>query len=144
MATSKSTGKRAEKAKRAVAPAPSDDSIGERPGTRIRALLARTRPLTGNEVPDVYWEGRSLVESLALSYDVESDYSWGPSQCATVLEFLSAIEPTAGNCFCNDPLDVNATCGFHVILHFIADELRRLAPKAKGDKRAAEVAHGGY
>ncbi len=118
------------------------DSIGERPGTRIRALLARTRPLSGNEVGDVYWEGRALIESLALSYDVESDLTWGPSECATVLEFLSCIEPTKGHCFCNDQSDVNATCGFHVILDFMADEMRRLAPMAKGRKRAAEVAHG--
>jgi hypothetical protein len=105
--------------------APSEDPIEERPGTRIRALLARTRPLTGNEVPDAYRNGRSLLESLALSYDVESDLSWGPAQCSTVLEFLSSIEPTAGNCFCNDKSTVNATCGFHVILDFMADEMRR-------------------
>lgn len=103
-----------------------DESPKERPGTRIRALLARTRPLSGNEVPDVYWQGRALVESLALSYDVESDCSWEAAQCATVLEFLGAIEPTEGNCFCNDPSDVNATCGFHVILDFMAGELRKL------------------
>lgn len=120
-----------------------DESPNERPGTRIRALLARTRPLSGNEVPDVYWEGRSLVEGLALAFDLGDDrYRWNAINCATVLGFLSAIEPTAGNCFCNDPSDVNATCGFHVILDFMADEVRRAAPKQKARKRAAEVAHG--
>jgi hypothetical protein len=39
-----------------------EDCPEERTGTRIRALLARTRPLTGNEVPHVYWDGRSLIE----------------------------------------------------------------------------------
>jgi hypothetical protein len=114
-----------------------DESPNERPGTRIRALLARTRPLTGNEVPDVYWEGRSLIEGLALAFDLAGDHyawdhHWDAINCATVLGFLSVIEPTAGNCFCNDQSDVNATCGFHVILDFMADELHR----------AAEVAHG--
>src|SRR6185437_16411308 len=90
----------------------SDDSIEERPGMRIRALLSRTRPLSGNEVPDVYWEGRSLIEGFALSSDLGDDhYHWDAIKCATVLEFLSAIEPTAGNCFCNDDSNVNATCG---------------------------------
>ncbi len=112
-----------------------DESVGERPGTRIRALLAITRPLSGNETPDVYWEGRSLVESLALSFDVGSDYGWSPLQCATVLEFLGVIEPTAGNCFCDDPSEVNATCGLHVILNFMADELRRLP-------QSSEAPHG--
>lgn len=120
-----------------------DDSIGERPGTRIRALLARTRPLTGNEVPDVYWEGRSLVEGVALAFDLGDDqHHWDAINCATVLEFLSTIEPTEGNCFCHDQSDVNATCGFHVLLDFMADELRRVAPKAKIRKSAAEVANG--
>jgi len=32
-----------------------NSSPGERPSARLRALLARTRPLEGNEVPDVYW-----------------------------------------------------------------------------------------
>ena len=121
----------------------SDESPNERAGTRIRALLARTRPLSGNEVPDVYWEGRSLIEGLALAFDLgDENYHWDAINCATVLEFLSAIEPTAGDCFCNDQSDVNATCGFDVILDFMADELRRVAPKQKGRKRAAEVAHG--
>ena len=46
--------------------------------TRIRALLARTRPLSGNEVPEVYyWEGRSLIEGLALAFDLGDDhYHW--------------------------------------------------------------------
>jgi hypothetical protein len=118
-----------------------DDSIGERPGTRIRALLARTRPLTGNEVPDVYWEGRSLIEGLALAIDLgDDDYHWDAINCATVLQFLSAIEPTAGNCFCNDPSDINATCGFHVILNFMADEMRRLAAGPKIDVETMDTA----
>lgn len=120
-----------------------DESPNERPGTRIRALLARTRPLSGNEVRDVYWEGRSLVEGLALAFDLGDDIdSWDVIKCATVLEFLSTIEPVAGTCFCNDPSEVNATCGFHVILDYMANELRHAAPRAKGRKRAAEVPHG--
>jgi hypothetical protein len=110
----------------------------------IRALLARTRPCADSEVPDVYWEGRSLIEALALAFDLDDDhYRWDGINCATVLEFIIAIEPTVGHCFCNDQSqsEVNATCGFHVILHFMADELRRVAPKMKGRKRAAEVAN---
>jgi len=52
-------------------------------------------------------EGRSLIESLALAYETQADYDWTLSQCATVLGFLSSIEPTAGNCICNDPSEVN-------------------------------------
>lgn len=48
-----------------------------------------------------------------------------------------------GTCFCNDDSAVNATCGFHAILEFMRDELRRSAqPKVKGRKRTLEVAHG--
>jgi hypothetical protein len=130
-------------AKSIIQPRLNDESPNERAGTRIRALLAITRPLSGNEVRDVYWEGRSLLEQLAVAFDAEDDrYHWDAIHCATVADFLTTIEPTDGNCFCNDPSDVNATCGFHVILDFMADELRRTAPKAKARKRAAEVAHG--
>jgi len=79
----------------------------------------------------VYWEGRSLIESLALAYETQADYDWTLSQCATVLGFLSSIEPTAGNCICNDPSEVNATCGLHILYEYIAERLR-----------AEEVAHG--
>jgi hypothetical protein len=111
--------------------------------TNIRALLARTRPYAGSEVPDVYWEGRSLIEGLALDLD-DDHYHWDAVNCATVLEFLRTIEPTAGNCFCDDrsQSEANATCGFHVILRFMANELRRVAAKPRVRKRAAEVAHG--
>jgi hypothetical protein len=107
---------------------------GEHPSARIQALLARTRPLSGNEVREVYWEGRSLVESLALAYQTGTDCTWTLEQCATVLEFLATIEPTSGQCFCNDPSEVNATCGFHTLLEFMAEMIR--AP------RVEEVAHG--
>jgi len=62
--------------------------------------------------------------------------------------FLHSVEPTDGNCFCNDDSEINATSGFHPtsgfhqILEFMESELRRLAPKAKGRKREVEVAHG--
>jgi hypothetical protein len=105
--------------------------------TRIRAFLARTRPLTGNEVPVVYWEGRELIETLAASFDLKGNYHWDASDCSTVLEFLCAIEPTAGNCFCNDESAVNATCGFHAILEHLADDLHRVPQKAKVRKRPA-------
>jgi hypothetical protein len=101
---------------------------GERPAARIRALLARTRPLSGCDVADVYWEGRSLVDSLALAYEAETDYTWSSSRCATVLEFLAHIEPTEANCICNDLSDVNATCGLQIVYEFIADRPRRGLP----------------
>jgi len=119
-----------------------DECREERDSTRIRALLARTRPLSGNEVPEVYWTGRTLIESLALAFDLgaENQQHWNPVQCATVLRFLAVIEPAEGDCFCHDESRVNATCGLHVILDFVAGQLE--APKAKGRKRAAQVAHG--
>jgi hypothetical protein len=104
---------------------------GEKPGARLRALLARTRPLEGNEVPNVYWQGRSLIEELALAYETETDYDWSLPQCATVLGFLGSIQPTGGHCICNDQSEVNATCGLHVLYEFIAARLR-----------AVEVSHG--
>src|SRR5260221_10503054 len=97
------------------------DPIVDRPGTRIRAFLARTRPLSGNETPNVYWEGRSLVESLALSYEIMTvdDYEWTLPQCATVLEFLQVIEPAKGHCFCggfdSEAGGISTTCGHHLI-----------------------------
>jgi hypothetical protein len=46
-------------------------------------------------VPSVSW--------LALAFDLGDDhYHWDAINCATVLEFLSTIEPTEGNCFCHD------------------------------------------
>jgi len=107
--------------------------------TNIRALLARTRPFAGSEVPDVYWEGRSLIEELALALDLEDDdYHWDPINCATVLEFITSIEPTAGHCFCNDRSEAkaNSTCGFHAVLQFMRDELRR---NAEALERAEET-----
>ena len=86
----------------------------ERPSARLRALLARSRPLEASEVPDVYWEGRSLIENLALAYECETPYAWSVADCATVLCFLAVIQPTAGNCICDDPSEVNATCGLHM------------------------------
>lgn len=116
-----------------------EDPIGERSATRIRAFLSRTRPMVANEVPAMYWEGRAQLESLALSFDVGSDCRWEASQCATVLDFMSCIEPIPGTCFCNDDAAVNATCGFHVILDFMAEQLRSSGQKPR---RRKEVAHG--
>lgn len=116
-------------------PMATDDCPEEREGTRIRAFLARTRPLTGSEVPVVYWEGRALIEELALDRDLKAyDSHWDANDISTVLEFLCAIEPTAGNCFCNDESAVNATCGFHAILQHMADDLYRVPQKAKDRK----------
>ena len=55
-------------AKRKFTPAASvaDRENSEYECRSVRALLARTRPLSGNEVPDVYWEGRGLLEQWAL------------------------------------------------------------------------------
>ncbi len=91
----------------------------------------------------MYWEGRSLIDGLAQAIDLDDDgYRWDAINCATVLEFMGAVEPTAGNCFCNDRSAVNATCGFRAILNFLADEVRRLAPTMKARKRTVEVGHG--
>jgi hypothetical protein len=97
---------------------------GEKPSARLRAVLARTRPLEGSEIREVYWEGRSLIEELALAYEAESDYDWTLSQCATALDFLGSIQPTEGNCICNDQSDVNATCGLFTLYEYIAERLR--------------------
>jgi hypothetical protein len=122
-----------------------DDAPSDRPCTRIRAFLARTRPLSGNETPNVYWEGRSLIESLALTYEIMTvdDYEWTLPQCALVLAFLQAIEPVKGHCFCGgfDREAVSTTCGHHLVLQQIEDQLRRIGPQVKQRKRA-EVAHG--
>lgn len=112
--------------------------------TYIRGFLAKVKPLEGCTVRDEYWEGRSLIERLALALEVNEDCHWDATQCATVLDFLGLTQPVNGICFCNDGSysSTNATCGFHVILNFMRDEVRRLAPapKAKGRKPEAEVA----
>jgi hypothetical protein len=124
-----------------------DEAPSERESTRIRAFLVRTKPLDGCTFgeQDEYWEARALLEQLALAYDMGTeDYHWDAVQCATVVDFLSWIEPVKGTCFCHDQIEelgVSTTCGFHVILQFAAEEMRRLAPKAKGRKRAEKVAH---
>src|SRR5579871_720647 len=113
-------------ANRLIARESDDTVLGERTSSRIRALLARTRPLSGNEVPDEYWDGRQLVESLALAfYTRDEAYHWSPVQCGLALTWLSLSEPIKGSCFCNDPSDVNATCGLQALLEFIADEMGR-------------------
>jgi hypothetical protein len=115
----------------------------------IRGFLSQVKPLEGNEVQDEYFEGRSLIERLALALEVNTKgYHWDATQCATVLGFLTLIQPVKGACFCDDRSYSihNATCGFHVILYFARDQMRRMAtwePKVR--KRAssvAEVAHG--
>jgi hypothetical protein len=123
----------------------SDEVPEERESTRIRAFLAKVKPLSGTTCGeyDEYWEGRSLIEGLALAFETGDDtYRWHALDCAAVVNFLHWIEPVNGSCFCNDDSRVNATCGFHAVLEFMADEMRRLAQKPKGRKRAAEVAHG--
>jgi hypothetical protein len=134
-----------------------DEVPEERDSNRIRAFLAKVKPLSGCTVGelDEYWQARSLIEQLALAYDVENEnYHWDANECGMAVQFLHWIEPVKGSCFCNDRSRINLTCGFHAILQFIADQLfgfaarqiadevRRLAPKVKGRKRAAEVAHG--
>ena len=98
----------------------------ETPGSRIRALLARTRPLSGCDYggDKTFWNGRGLIEELALAHDTESDLHWSAAQCADVLMFLHSVEPTDGHCFCNDDSEISATCGFHEILEFMEVELR--------------------
>jgi len=117
-----------------------DECLEESTGTRIRAFLAKVKPLDGVDVGehDTYREGRALIEGLGLAWDLESDdYRWDAIECATVLNFLHWIQPVKGSCFCDDNSRVNATCGFHAILQFMADQLYRLAPQVKGHKRAA-------
>jgi hypothetical protein len=117
----------------------------EREGTRIRAFLAKVKPLNGCDFgeQDEYWEGRALIEQLAVAYDLETeDYRWDALECSTVVRFLSWIEPVKGTCFCHDQIEklgVSTTCGFHAILEFASDEMRRIG-SARRAKR--EVAHG--
>ena len=121
-----------------------NDAPTDRPSTRIRAFLARVRPMVGNECPDVYWEGRSLIESLALSYDTKEtdDYEWTLPQCALVLAFLQAIQPAKGHCFCGgfdtEAEGISTTCGHHLILMHLQEQMDRLSDASE----AKEVAHG--
>jgi hypothetical protein len=98
----------------------------ERAGTRIRALLARTRPLSGCDYGGdaTFWNGRGLIEELALAHETQTELHWSAKQCADVLMFLHSIEPTDGNCFCNDDSEINATCGFHEVREFMENQLR--------------------
>jgi hypothetical protein len=124
-----------------------DKHDAESEGNRIRAFLATVKFLDGCEVVEDYWEGRSLIERLALVRDLNAkNYHWDAIECATVLDFLHWIQPVKGSCFCNDDSELNATCGFHAVLEFLSDEVRRMGKPAK-PKRArasdAEVAHHG-
>jgi hypothetical protein len=94
---------------------------------QIRAFLARTRPLSGCSFgdDDTFWTGRGLIEELALSRETGTTLQWSLEQCADVLRFIHSVEPTKGNCFCDDDSEISATCGFHVILEFIEDQLRK-------------------
>jgi hypothetical protein len=106
----------------------------------IRGFLAQVKPLEGNAVQDEYFEGRSLVERLALALEANTEgYHWDATQCATVLGFLTLVQPVKGACFCNDSSYSihNATCGFHLILYFARDQVRRMAtPQPKAHRRA--------
>jgi hypothetical protein len=121
------------------------DPIEERPATRVRAFLARTRPIVGCETPNVYWEGRSLVESLALSYDTKEtdDYLWTLPQCAVVLSFLQAIQPSKGHCFCggfdSEEGGISTTCGHHIILMHLTDQMDRLSDDSEVVREVAHV-----
>ena len=110
----------------------------ERESTRIRAFLARVIPLKGCEVGEPYWEGRSLIQGLAVAFEAAyRGYHWDAGQCATVVDFLTWVQPI--KCYCKDDNSpVSAICGLHAILGFVADELRRSAPpKVKARRRAA-------
>jgi hypothetical protein len=104
----------------------------------IRAFLARTRPLSGCDFgsADGFHNGRGLVEELALSIESGTTLRWSLDQCADVLRFVHAVEPTKGNCFCADKSEVSATCGLHAILEFVEKRLRRETKKSK------ETGHG--
>lgn len=123
-----------------------DECPEEYESTRIRAFLAKVKPLEGCTIgeSDEYWEGRSLIERLALAREVNVNakgYHWDAIECATVLHFLHSIQPVKGTCFCHDDSRVNATCGFHAILEFARDEVRRMAPpKPKARKRTSSAA----
>jgi hypothetical protein len=131
-----------------------DECPEERDSNRIRAFLARVIPLVGCEVADDYWEARSLIEQLALAYETEDEsYHWDHAQIAMVLDFMHWIQPAKGTCWCDDDSRINATCGLHAVLEFMAEEVRGLgranrhfradaAPKTKGRKRALEGAYG--
>jgi hypothetical protein len=101
----------------------------ERTSVRIRTFLARTRPLAGNDVPDYYWDGRQLIEQLALAYEVGTweELAWTVDECSNVLRYITLVEPVKGTCFCNDPSEVNATCGFHEILFHVIDSIQGVA-----------------
>jgi hypothetical protein len=116
----------------------------ERTSTRLRAFLARTRPTLGADVPDWYWDGRQLIEQLALHFELgtQDESNWGAGECIEVLRYITLVQPVEGACFCNDASAVNATCGFHALLFFVIDVIAALPkPSIKGRKRA-EVAHG--
>jgi hypothetical protein len=121
------------------------ESPKDRPSTRIRAFLSVVMPLRGCCFGDdeVFLEGRSLIEGLAVAYEVEADHQWDLLQIAAVVRFLNCIEPVKGVCYCGDTLlhGVSLACGHQAILDTIEDELRRLAEPVRKPKRAAEVAN---
>ncbi len=99
---------------------------------QLRAFLARTRVLSGCDYgsDDDFWNGRGLIEELALARETGTMLSWSPGQCADVIHFIHNIQPTKGNCFCNDDSEISATCGFHVVLEFVEKQLRKEAMEA--------------
>ena len=120
----------------------------ERTSARLRAFLARTRPLVGNHVPEWYWDGRQLIERLALHYEVgtQDECHWGADECAEVLRYITLVQPVDGACFCNDQSALNATCGFHALLDFVIDAIEALPklPAEIGDREQPqqEGVHG--
>ena len=94
---------------------------------QIRAFLARTRPLSGCDFggDETFWNGRGLIEELALAHETDSNLHWSSEQCADAIRFVHSVEPTKGDCFCRDDQEISATCGFHVVLEFIEKQLRK-------------------
>jgi hypothetical protein len=117
----------------------------ERPSTRINAFLAKTMPLGGSCFcgTEGFHRGRKLIEELALHFQVQIALPrWNHGQCADVLCYVHCCQPVPGACFCNDQLGeaISITCGFHEVLEFVENQLRR--PATRAAKEAREAANG--
>jgi len=132
------------KSKPTTAPLPVvPDALQDQDQTRLRAFLSKVRPLSGSTGhEDLYWEGRSLIEGLALNCELGlDDDQWSLEQCGAVLKFLTVIEPVKGECYCGgfdrEAQGISITCGHHIILESIGWSLQRLAEPANKRKGAA-------